>query len=280
MPETVAYWRFEEGINGEIHNGDKDRWYLDSSEYDSGMSTLTENSRPAATNETSFSLIPRTYQVNNLGLDCNGVDDYLSTTGNEWIDNYNFSEGWTIEATVKFDSLGSGTIRPSIICKEENLGANGYPYFNLQLDPNTRNIWVVTARNGGSSRIIKGTTTTIEVGKWYSIAVTYDRNNEGSDREAELYIREETDVIYEREGGSGGPWSNINLNGDTPWTIGSGMRNGLRRGYLDGIVDEVRISRKPLSPQDFLASGIPEPGFVWIIGLLELWIIGSRKFTN
>ena len=278
MPETVAYWRFEEGVHGEAHNGDKDGWYIDSSEYDSNMSTLTGGSRPTASSDTSFPLIPRTYLANNLALSCNGVDDYLSTTGNEWIDNYNFPEGWTIEATVKFNSLGSGTIRPSVICKEGNLGANEYPYFNLQLDPNTRNIWVVTARDSnGDNRIIKGTTTTIEPGKWYSIAVTYDRNNEGSDREAELYIKEENDAIYEREAGTSGPWSGIDLNGDTPWIIGSGMRNGVRRGYFDGIIDEVRISRKPLPPQEFLATGIPEPGVLLIFGLLAMKLRASAR---
>ena len=276
MPDTVAYWRFEEGTNGTEHNGDNDGWYIDFSGYGSDMSTLTADSRPAASDDTSFSVVPRTYLTNKLALSCNGVDDYLSTTGNEWIDNYVFNEGWTIEATVMFNSLGSGTVRPSIICKEGNLGVDGYPYFNLQLNPDDAHIWVVTARDSGSKRIIKGTTTTIEIGKWYSIAVTYDRNNEGTDREAELYIKEENDVVYEREAGTSGPWSGIDLNGITPWTIGSGMRNGARRGYLDGIVDEVRISRKPLPPQDFLASGIPEPGFIWIIVLIPPFLKGVR----
>ena len=266
MPETVAYWRFEKGTNGAAHNGDNDGWHVDFSEYDSHMSTLTTNSRPVASDDTSFFVVPRTSLTNNLALRCDGVDDYLSTTGNEWIDNYNFTEGWTIEATVMFHSLGSGTVRPSVICKEGDLGVHRYPYFNLQLNPDDAHIWVVTARDSnGDNRIIKGTTTSIETGKWYSIAVTYDRNNEGTDREAELYIKEESDVIYEREAGTSGPWSNIILNGNTPWTIGSGMRSGVRRGYLDGIVDEVRISRKPLAPQDFLVSVIPEPGAIFLI---------------
>ena len=91
-----------------------------------------------------------------------------------------------------------------------------------------------------------------------------------------LYIKEESDVLYDREAGTSGPWSGIDLNADTPWTIGSGMRSGVRRGYLDGIVDEVRISRKPLAPQDFLVSVIPEPG-LFIIYYLS-FIIYWRKF--
>jgi len=274
----VAYWRFEEGTSGMAHNGDNDGWYEDLSENGSDMSTLTPASRPVATNNTPFPFFPRSSLVNNLALCFNGVDDYLSTTGSEWIDTFNFIEGWTIEAIVKFNSLGSGTIRPSIICKEGDLGVDRYPYFNLQLDPNTKNIWVVTARDSnGDNRIIKGTTTTIEIGKWYSIAVTYDRNNSGSDREAELYIREETDSAYEREAGTSGPWSGIDLNGDTPWTIGSGMKSGVRSGYFDGIIDEVKISSQPISPEDFLASDIPEP--VLFINCYLLFIIYyQRKF--
>jgi len=279
MPETVAYWRFEEGTNGTAHTSDNDGWYKDFSENDSDMSTLTIASRPEASDDTSFSIVPRTFLTNKLALRCDGVDDYLSTTGHEWIDIYNFTDGWTIEATVMFNSLGSGTVRPSIICKEGDLGEHRYPYFNLQLNPDDAHIWVVTARDiNGDNRIIKGTTTTIETGKWYSIAVTYDRNNEGTDREAELYIKEESDMIYEREAGTSGPWSSIILNGGTPWTIGSGMRSGVRSGYLDGIVDEVRISRVPLSPQDFLGSGIPEPGLIIIYYLSFIICYLRRKF--
>ena len=274
--DAAAYWRLEEGVNGIAHNTDNDGWYLDSSENNSPMSTLNSSSRPVATDLVPFTIVPQTWQSNNLALELNGVDDYISTTGNQWIDTHNFNvNGWTIEATVMFFTLGSGTIRPSIICKEGNLGDSGYPYFNLQLNPADAHLWVVTARDNGDNRIIKGTTTTIETGKWYSIAVTYDLNNDGSDREAELYIKEENDEMYEREAGTSGPWSGIVLNGDTPWTIGSGFRNDVRRGYLDGIVDELRITDTILLPTSFLAVGIPEPFLFTIYQLL--FIIFWRK---
>jgi len=274
--DAAAYWRFEEGVNGVAHNADNDGWYLDSSGKNSPMPTLNSSSRPVATDVVPFAIVPQTMETNTLALQFNGVDDFLSSTGSEWIDTHNFVSGWTIEAMVKFDSLGSGTIRPSIICKEGDLGTERYPYFNLQLDPITKNIWVVTARDNGDSRIIKGTSTTIETGKWYCIAVTYDRNATGSDREVELFIKEETDALYVLEAGSGGPWSGIDLNGDNPWTIGSGYRNGARSGYVDGIVDEVRITDTILPPMSFLGVGIPEP-FLFINCYLLFIIYYFRK---
>ena len=274
--ESAAYWRFENGVNGIAHNADNDGWYLDSSGDNSPMSTLSSSSRPVATDVVPFTIIPQTWETNSLALQLNGVDDFLSTTGSEDIDTHDFTAGWTIEAMVMFHDLGSGTIRPSIICKEGDLGVDRYPYFNLQLDPNTKNIWVVTARDGGDSRIIKGSTTTIETGKWYCIAVTYDRNAEGSEREVELFIKKEADSFYQREAGSGGPWSSIDLNGNTPWTIGSGFRNGVRSGYTDGIVDELRITEAVLPPTSFLGVAVPEP-FLFINCYLLFIIYYFRK---
>ena len=90
------------------------------------------------------------------------------------------------------------------------------------------------------------------------------------------FIREETDSVYESEGGSSGPWSGIDLNGDSPWLIGCGMASGVRNDYFNGIIDEVKISCKPLAPTDFLTSAIPEPLLFTIYPLLL--IIYWRKF--
>ena len=181
----VAYWRFENGSNGFAHNADNDDWYADISDNKSDMSTLSSVSRPIATASVPFPIIPLTGQTNNLALIFDGANDYLSTSGNKWIDNYNFVDGWTIEANVMFNSLDES----AIICKEGNLGTEGFPFFNLLLDSNTKKFRVITARTGDEAfRIINGTTI-IQTGKWYSIAVTYDRNNTGTDREVELFYQ-------------------------------------------------------------------------------------------
>jgi len=252
---TVAYWRFEDGTNG-VKNGS----YLDSSGNNSTMTSYGST----GTNDIPFDIVPVTKVTNELAavyaVTNVTAGEYLRTSGSEWIDTKSFNTaGWTIEAIVKFHSYGTNSIaaRPGIVCKEgELISSSGhvgnYPYFNLQLDPSTKMLRVVTARDGGANRMIFGITE-IALDKWYAIAVTYDLNNTGSDREAELYLKEETDADYEREGGTSGPWSGIMLNGTDPWTIGRGFRDGGGKGYVDGIIDEVRISDVVLDSVEFLA---------------------------
>ena len=252
---TVAYWRFEDGTNA-VQNG----YYLDSSVNGSTMTVMGAT----GTNDIPFEVVPVTMATNELAavyvVTNVTAGEYLTTSGSEWIDTKSFNTaGWTIEAIVKFNDYGTNSIaaRPGIICKEGELISTGgnvgnYPYFNLQLDPSTKKLRVVTARNGGANRFIAGTTE-IALDTWYAIAVTYDLNNEGSDREAELYLKEVTADDYVREGGTSGPWSGIMLNGTDPWTIGRGFRDGNGKGYVDGIIDEVRISDVVLDPVEFLA---------------------------
>ena len=252
---TVAYWRFEDGTNG-VENGS----YLDSS---GNNSTITSYGS-TGTNDIPFEIVPITQATNELAAAFAVTNviagEYLRTSGSEWIDTKSFNTaGWTIEAIVKFNRYGTNSIaaRPGIVCKEgELISTSGhvgnYPYFNLQLDPSTKMLRVVTARDGGANRMIFGITE-IALDTWYAIAVTYDLNNTGSDREAELYLKEVTADDYVREGGTSGPWSGIMLNGTDPWTIGRGFRDGHGKGYADGIIDEVRISDVVLDPVEFLA---------------------------
>ena len=145
-----------------------------------------------------------------------------------------------------------------IVCKEGN--NSDYPFFNLQLEPGSQKLRVVTSRTSPSERRFYSSST-LDTGKWYAIAVTYNPFEEGAERAVKLYIKNETDSDYQFEGTSSGPWSGIALNGNTPWTIGRGMRSGNPKGYVDGIIDEVRISNEVLSPENFLGTQAipPEP---------------------
>jgi len=265
---TVAYWRFEDGTNGVV-NGT----YLDTSGNASTMAVIGAT----GTSDVPWPTVPQTGQGNLLAATyvdtAYNAGDYLTTDGSKWIDTYDFMSGWTIEAVVKFNGtnfLAVSHARPGIVCKEGNISS--YPYFNLQLDEDMT-IKVVTSRDGGDNRFISGTTV-IELGEWYALAVTYDRLNSGSDREAELYLKKIGDLAYNKEGDTGGPWSNVNLNGDTPWTIGRGFRDGGGKGYVDGNIDEVRISDVVLTNTAFLGS-IPEPSLV--IGGIALALLAFRR---
>jgi len=263
--DTVAYWRFEDGTNG-IENST----YLDYS----GNNSVMTSYGSMGTNDIPFAVVPQTTHTNTLAAGYEAISshngDYLSTSGSEYIDTLNFTGGWTIEAIVMFHSLSNDipTGRPGIVCKEGDLGVHRYPYFNLQLVPpagaDPAYIRVVTARDEGANRIFAaaaGSRTPIVTGKWYAIAVNYYRNEEGTARAANLFIKEESDAEYEFEATSSGPWSGIDLNGDLPWTIGRGFRDNGGKGYVSGIIDEVRISDVPLTSTYFLASVTtgPEP---------------------
>ncbi len=267
---TVAYWRFEDGTNG-IENAT----YLDTSGNDSTMDV----NGAEGTSDVPWANVPQTLQANTLAASFvpTGADagDYLRTSGSEYIDTLDLLN-WTIEATfmynnlTNYDALGA---RPGLVCKEGNLGVNGYPYFKVQVDAPSGYLQVITARDGGAFRTIN-TTTVIETGKWYSVAVTYEGSAEGADREAELYLKAEGETTYTRLGGTSGPWSGVMLNGDLPWSIGRGFRNGLGLGYVDGIIDEVRISDEVLADTAFLGV-VPEPSLV--IGGIALALLAFRR---
>jgi len=173
---TVAYWRFEDGTNG-VENGT----YLDTS----GNGSTMTNYGGTGTSDVPWPIVPQTQDSNTLAASyVSGTNaftgDYLSTDGSEYIDTFNFDgAGWTIEAVVKFNSNTNWGVhaRPGIVCKEGNNVT--YPFFNLQLDENNK-IRVVTSRTSPSERRIYGTTT-LEMGKWYALAVTYDRLNSNYD---------------------------------------------------------------------------------------------------
>jgi len=248
---TVAYWRFEDGANGV-----ESFTYLDLS----GNGSTMTNYGATGTGDIPWGIVPQTVQANTLAAEykdtASNAGDYLSTDGSQYIDTLDFTD-WTIEATFKFHGNTNWGVhaRPGIVCKEGNNAS--YPYLNLQLDENNK-LRVVTSRSQPAERRIYGTTT-LESGKWYSVAVTYEGSASGTDREAELYLKGEGDSSYNREGGTSGPWSGIGLQGDEPWTIGRGFRDGNGKGYFDGIIDEVKISNEILPQEQFLGAPV-EPG--------------------
>ncbi len=89
---TIAYWRFENGTNGEERPQglnynpyeEFNQWYTDSSGNGNHLSTWGSSSRPTATNAVLFSLVPQTGTTNGLALDFDGSDG-LGTFGAQTI---------------------------------------------------------------------------------------------------------------------------------------------------------------------------------------------------
>ena len=62
------------------------------------------------------------------------------------------------------------------------------------------------------------------------------------------------------------------------WTIGRGQWNGGNADWANAIIDEVRINNKELLPLQLLAVPIPEPGIIWIMGLVGIMgVLGVRN---
>ncbi len=257
--ETVAYWRFEEGTNGEQHDGDNDNFYVDQTANNNDMSTIDEFSRPFATNDVPFSPVPQTGAANTLALDF--FNQYVQTVGSKMVDSYNFTNGWTIEATVKFNSLtGSDGNWPVIIGKDGEV-AGAQPFYLKLIPPGVdgpdafiQPAVVDDTESGlywfdGRSCCGGAGITPIQTGLWYSLAVTYDVITSN----AMLYIKEETDLEYEWEASSRSQIPGASIPWDNSWAIGRGMHNSINFGFTAGTIDEVRISDGPLNPTQFLA---------------------------
>ncbi|RLD11501.1 MAG: hypothetical protein DRI44_03335, partial [Chlamydiae bacterium] len=264
--KTIAYWRFENGTAGVQHTGTNDDFYVDSSGNSNAMSNIPTEDAPTATDDIPFATVPVTGEPNTLALDFvpNSVILTQNDITNKMVDSYVFSNGWTIEATVKFnDGFGNGW--PVIVGKDGNPGGGAPPFFLklIKFDPpfiqadffsddNVEHWFDGRSCCGGSGE------TEIFPDKWYNLAVTYDGSNV-----AKLYIKEETDIEYELEATS--QQSNIGpatFPWDTHWSIGRGMWGGGVADWVDGTIDEVRISDVALDPTQFVAYTeilVPQP---------------------
>ncbi len=276
---TLAYWRFEDGTNGTAHTGDNDDWYADSSGNGNAMSTVDSASRPIATNDVPFSVVPQTAQANNLALDFGNWNSYITTTGSKMIDTKNLSNGWTVEASVKFHSLGAGW--PGVVTKTGRPPGPGAPPLFMKLialspaflqcdffsDDDAEHWFDGRSGYGGTGEL------SILVDTWYNLAFVYDGTNE-----AKLYIKEATDLTYEWEATSQQSGiGDATLHWDTPWVVGCTMWDNNLIDFADGVIDEVRISDEPLEPTQFLAV-VPEPCLA--IGGMALALLAFRKVNR
>ena len=253
--DTIAYWRFEEGTAGVTHDGDNDDFYVDSTANANHMSTTSSGTRPVASADVPFSTVPATGLTNTLSLDFGNWASFLETVGGKMVDSYDFTKGWTIEASVKLHSI-PGNWR-GIISKGGNF-ANWPAYYLMfnggdsvfQTGPETdaTNLWWC---DGRPTPVGYGAgATTPQTGEWYNLAITFDTNT----LNLTLYIKEETDVNYEWEATRSNATDGISLFWDEPWVIGTMFYWGNPESStcLDGIIDEVRISDEPLNPTQFL----------------------------
>ena len=249
---TIAYWRFEEGQNGVQHDGDQDDWYKDSSGFTNDMSSWWEPSRPTPTNSLPFSTVPQSGAPNTLAMDFVPNED-LGTFGAlspYMVNNYPFTNGFTVECMVKVRQLAWQVP----VGKDGEPSSIGWwdPSFHIKFrnDSPTDHKIHLGFWSTPSNWVSCMSTFDYNIGEWYYIAAVCDGT------QAYLYVKEESDTNYELEstvevpGGKG-----MLMNNEQTWTIGRGMWHGGAADWVDGIIDEVRISDTALPVNQFLAYG-------------------------
>jgi len=248
--ETIAYWRFENGVNGQKHEGDRDNWYIDQSGNSNHLSTWWDGARPTYTNAVPFATVPVSGATNLFALEFDGNDD-LGTFGTNGVggdeiymlNSYMFTNGWTMETTFKINSYKWQVV----------LGKDGQPsadpaatfWFKCMNDGNTR--LELLFYDDATNLQVCSTPFELQLDQWYSVAATFDGSV------AKLYVKEEGDADYGLEatitdipGAALGQWNHT-------WTVGRGMWVSAPVDNIDGRIDEVRISNKALAPTQFLA---------------------------
>ena len=244
---TIAYWRFEDGVNGTKHAGNQDSWYKDISGNGNDLSSWWDGAQPTATNDLAFSIVPQSQAENKLALyfdNGNDLGTFGAQTGGKMIENYMFNNGWTVECTFKLHTLTWDVI----IGKDgDPRGASGAEatFWLKALDFNKK-LECLFFDNSTNFHTVS-TLLPIIPNHWYSVAATYDGST------ARLYLKGESDENYILQGSVSAPGGATLGQWNENWSVGRGMWDGGATDFIDGIIDEVRISNRALNPDQFLA---------------------------
>jgi len=266
---TVAYWRFEKGTNGTRHIGNHDNWYLDSSGNLNNLSAEADEDNPYSTNDLPFNVVPLTGVTNLLASSFNQMALATCGTNGEQvaINDHYFTNGFTVECMVKYQNFGYQVAvgndgRPSL---------NGDPLFALKFRDQTNHPLQLAFFDGAGVIHKLYSERSITTGVWYSVAAVCDNSN------AYLYIKTWEEYVYQLEATEtnviGGLYHEV-----ANWTVGRGKWADNPDSYLNGCVDEVRISDVALVETQFLGyEEIPEPSFFLFLICQFLFINYLRK---
>ncbi|RLD11262.1 MAG: hypothetical protein DRI44_03975 [Chlamydiae bacterium] len=273
VTHTIAYWRFEEGTAGVAHSGTNDNWYLDYSSNSYNLSAWGDEVNPRATGDVPFSTVPLTGEDNNLALRMTGSHSSgqnISTAPSAPINYYDFSGGFTIECMVKYNNDEFAVV----VGKDGRPGSDGnQPFCIKHRASNPEGLEFDFTDGGGTRHRLRSADSGLypETGVWYHIAAVCDGTN------AYLYWQtggNSYQLIASDNTVSGGAlWHNNNK-----WTVGRGMWADNPSDYLNGYVDEVRISDEAL-PHELFLGFIPEPSLI-LSGFIFLFLGLIRKLQN
>lgn len=272
---TVAYWRFEEATTGNVASSGTggDVTYNDSVTDSSGnnyhLRTYWTASAPAYTTAT-----PSTWIMDGSGgpvvsntaaLSFDGGDDLYSagSVNSAALNAVNLTT-FTIETWVRFNDLSGWE---TFIGRDDSgnpgqaASAESLLYFQKMGDGSNKIRF--RAYDSAGSAFSVTTNNAITTNTWYHVAAV------GNGSTVALFlngVQQGSSVAY-----SGGLF---NPNPDTLWTVGRGQYAGGNGDFLQGAMDEVRISDVALAPNQFL---IPEPSAALLGGLGLLGLLRRRR---
>ncbi|HEX2477021.1 MAG TPA: LamG domain-containing protein, partial [Lacipirellulaceae bacterium] len=262
-PLESAYWRFEEGTAGAQVTPRNSDVVLDSIN-DNEMRAFMNATVDAA--PTYVSTVPdkplKSGLPNTLALDFLPNQDLFAEQQD--INNGIIAPGggFTVEAAFRPNSVSAFQ---AIVGKEGRpaLGKLGGVFienlqtFVLKVRGDTGvlqvELWDGGAVTGAADNPQVSSLAPLMTGQWYYAAVV----NDGST--LSLYVDSNNGSGYQLQGStalSGGALYQgddpNNPDWDRPWTIGRGEFGGGPADFFDGIIDEVRLTNRPLSPSEFL----------------------------
>lgn len=243
---TVAYWNFEDGVDGQLFDADGG-W--NNGSYDIVDRVLMRGAdsywSPNFSSDNLFynGLCMRNADRHRDGFVTDGALIFWAPTN------------WTIECTVRLDEIDG---RNTLIGRDGSSFGEKPSDFYLQYSGGDRCFSLKYRTAGGQFIIIDATNVVVHPGQWYGLAAVSDG------QKTSLYIDERDGNGYELEGSAAMASTNVAENALAgsrfAWTFGRGWFDGNYVDRINGAMDNIRFSDSALSPSEFIR--MPEDPFV------------------
>jgi hypothetical protein len=255
---SLVYLRFDEGAAGqEVPAGAGGVLDFGFTTHDAEAHGLTAN-LSVFSGEVAMPEVPRTAAANDLSLDLERDDEHVLTIPDD--PSLDLVDGFTIEAWVKLETLADDsngldeTDQVALVAKEKGWGVGqgqdtSYAFLvqagdlaaSATFGSGTYNSLLLVLE---TDPVVVSVASSLGIADtaWHYVAVTYDPDA----GEVEFRVDSETEMI---SGVSGGGHLN-----DGDMVIGGRptTSNGVYFALLDGLVDELRISDRPLTRERLL----------------------------